>query len=369
MQTQWIGSNEIKRARPIVATLAVAGAFLLLQGAAIGAGPNPVNLGAAAPFAILSAGGITAFNNGLIDGDIGASPAPGSVIQVAASQVSGTIYATDSSGPAGAVVNPTLLNTAKSNLATAYNSAAGRTPVPTGAFLNPGSGNIAGLNLGPGLYKFTDSARVVGLDVTLTGGADDVWIFQIASNFYLGQGIYVILAGGAQDKNIFWQVGNTVLLDEFSQLHGTIMARNSIAMMTNATVEGRVLSMNGSVEFGGYDINVPPGSTVTPPPVDNSLWGSAIDYGNGWKSLSWFGFFIHTGGEWIWHAQHGWMYSSSESTSSLWLWTSDMGWLWTTSTYYPYMYRNSTNQWLWYQKNSQSPRWFYNLNTKLWEKH
>lgn len=368
MQTKHMWSQYWKHAKPVAVMLAVAGAFLHLQGAAMAAGPAAVELGAASPFALLAASGVTAVNSGLIDGDVGVSPAAGSTIQVTAAQTEGIIYATDASGPAGAVVNASLLSTAKGNLSAAYNSAAGRTPVPTGAFLNPGAGNIGGMNLGPGLYKFTESASAVGLDVTLTGGANDVWIFQVASNLYLGQGIYINLVGGAQPKNVFWQVGNTALLDEFSLFQGTILAKQSIAMMTNVSVEGRALTMNGFVSFGGSDITAPPGGTSTnmPPP---SRWTGAVDLGGGWKWLSWFGYFIDNGSEWIWHAQHGWMYTASPNTTNLWFWTSDLGWFWTSSTAYPYLYHSSSSAWWWYQPNSSSPRWFYNTGTQNWESH
>jgi len=359
MQTQRMWLSSWKQAKPVAATLAVAGALLLIQGTAIAVGPAPVDLGTAAPFAILSSDGITAVNNGLVVGDVGATPAPGSAIDVMDNQVQGTIYATDSSGPLGAVVNPSLLSTAAGHLSAAYNSAATRTPVPTGAFMNPGSGNIGGTNFGPGLYKFTDAASIVGLDLTLTGGPNDVWIFQITSSLYLGQGVYINLAGGAQAKNVFWQVGSTVLLDEFSYFRGTILADQSITMMTNASVDGRALSVNGSVAFGGSDISVP---VVSP-------WSTAVNVGGGWKWLGWFGYFYDDGGDWIYHQQHGWMYTASTSSSSLWFWTSDLGWIWTSSTMHPYFYRSSTGIWLWYQVDSDNPRWFYSTETGLWESH
>jgi hypothetical protein len=138
------------------------------------AGPPALNLRSTANFVILSGAAITSTGGGIIAGDVGASPIAGSAIGVTCAQVIGTIYAVDASGPACAVIDATRLTTAKGDLTTAYNDAAGRTPVPTGPFLNPNGGNLGGLNLVPGLYKFTSTALITGADVTLTGGPDDV---------------------------------------------------------------------------------------------------------------------------------------------------------------------------------------------------
>jgi hypothetical protein len=142
-------------------------------------------------------------------------------------------------------------------LTIAYNDAAGRTPVPTGDFLNPQYGNIGGLNLSPGLYKFTVPALIRGADVTLTGGPDDVWIFQCAQDLQVGSGIKVILAGGARAGNIFWQVGTSAVLGTFSVFKGTIMAAQAITMNTSSTIEGRALAFTAGVTFNGTSGSLP----------------------------------------------------------------------------------------------------------------
>jgi hypothetical protein len=241
------------------------------------AGPEPVNLLSTANFVILSGAAITTTGGGIINGNVGASPIAGSAIGVTCAQVNGTIYAVDASGPACAVINPTLLTQAKSDLTTAYNDAAGRTPVPSGPFLNPNGGNIGGLNLGPGLYKFTTTAYITGSDVTLTGGPSDVWIFQCAQDLQLGSGIKVILAGGAQAANIFWQVGTSAVLGTFSKFSGTILASQSITMNTSSTLEGRALAFTAAVTFNGNGAAVPaataPGIAVQQPPGTNLVNG------------------------------------------------------------------------------------------------
>lgn len=230
------------------------------------AGPAPVNLGSAADFAILSGAAITSTGGGTINGNVGASPIAGSAIGVTAAQVKGIIYAVDGSGPAGSVVDPTLLSAAKGDLTTAINDAAGRSPTPSGPNLNPGlipgSGNIGGMNLAPGLYKFTVTALITGSDVTLTGGPNDVWIFQCAQDLQLGSGIKVILAGGAQAKNIFWQVGTSAVLGTSSDFKGTILASQAITMDTSSTMEGRALAFTAGVTFNGNSSVLPGGGGI-----------------------------------------------------------------------------------------------------------
>ena len=217
----------------------------------VAAGPDPVNLGSTAHFAVLAGAAITTTGGGAINGDVGASPIAGSAIHLTQAQVHGTIYAVDASGPAGSVINAALLTTAKGDLMIALKDAAGRTPVPSGPFLNPGAGTIGGLNLGPGLYQFTGTAMITGSNLTLTGGPDDVWIFQIASNLDVGSTVQIILAGGAQGRNVFWQVGTSATIGTFSVFVGTILASQSVTMNTSSSLDGRALAFSAGVTFNG----------------------------------------------------------------------------------------------------------------------
>lgn len=237
--------------------LVLASVYLAPVGALFAAGPAPVNLGSTAHFAILSGAAITTTGGGVMNGDVGASPIAGSAIGIPQAQVNGTIYEVDASGPAGAVVAPALLTAAKGDLTTAYNDAAGRTPIPSGTFLNPGAGNIGGLTLIPGLYKFTSTASITGENVTLSGGPEDVWIFQIADDLQVGDGMQVILAGGAQARNIFWQVGTSVTIGTFAVFKGTIIANQAIVMNTSSSMDGRLLTFTAGVTFNGTAGSLP----------------------------------------------------------------------------------------------------------------
>src|ERR1035437_2656840 len=248
---------KVNGTKRIFMGLVLAGALMAPLGTLVAAGPAPVNLGSAAHFTILAGAAITTTGGGIINGDVGASPITGAAIHLTQAQVNGTIYAVDAAGPAGSVIDPALLLTAKGDLTTAYNDAAGRTPTPSGPFLNPGAGNIGGMKLVPGLYKFTSTAYITGSDVTLTGGPNDVWIFQTKEDLQVGSGIHVVLAGGAQARNIFWQVGSSAVLDTFSVFKGTIMAEEAITMKTSSTIEGRALAFTAGVTFNGTGGSLP----------------------------------------------------------------------------------------------------------------
>jgi len=222
----------------------------------------PVNLGSTANFVVLAGSLISNIPASAVTGDIGLSPAAGSGITgFGVTEVTGKIYTVDATGPVGSTIAAALLTAAKGDLTIAYNNAAGRTPVPTGTFLNPGTGNIGGMTLVPGLYKFTSTAAITGSDVTLTGSATDVWIFQIAATLNVGTGIKVILAGGAKAANIFWQVGTSATLGTTSVFKGTIMAAQSISLGTGASLEGRALASNAAVTLASNAITRPAAAT------------------------------------------------------------------------------------------------------------
>jgi hypothetical protein len=227
------------------------------------AGPAPVDLGSCAHFTILAGAAITTTGGGIINGDVGASPIAGSAIGVTCAQVNGTIYAVDATGPACAVIDAALLLTAKGDLTTAINDAAGRTPVPSGPNLNPGVAfstgyDVGGMTLAPGLYKFgTGQTAFIETDVTLMGGPDDVWIFQCGADLQVASGVHVTLAGGAQARNIFWQVSSSAVLGTFSVFKGTIMANQAVVMDTSSTMEGRAMSFSAGVTFNGVGGSLP----------------------------------------------------------------------------------------------------------------
>ena len=206
-----------------------------------------VNLGKAASFAILSKSGITNVPTSAITGDMGVSPIAAPAITgfslVAdksntfskSTQVTGKIYASNYASP-----TPANLTTAVSNMQTAYNDAAGR---KNPNFTELYAGDLSGRTLKPGLYKWS-SAVLVNSQVTLSGGPNDIWIFQIAGNLTLGSGAKVVLTGGAQARNIFWQVagGAGVEIGTTAHMEGTILAKTAIHLRTGSSLNGRALA-------------------------------------------------------------------------------------------------------------------------------
>ena len=197
-----------------------------------------VNLGVAGNFVILSKSGITDVPTSAITGDIGTSPITGAAIGVPCSEVTGTIYAVDAAGPACSVTNATRLTTAVSDMETAYTDAATR---PNPDFLNLGAGDIGGLTLTPGLYKWT-SAVVIPTDVTISGGPNDVWIFQVDGTLIMSSAVKITLSGGAKAENIFWQIADAVTLGTTSHFEGIILGMTGINLQTGASINGRMLA-------------------------------------------------------------------------------------------------------------------------------
>lgn len=198
-----------------------------------------VNLGVAGNFAILSKSGITNVYQSVITGDIGSSPITGAAILLTCSEVAGTIYSVDAAGPLPCTVtNATRLTTSVGDMETAYTDAAGRTNPD---FLNVGAGDIGGKTLTPGIYKWT-SAVVIPTDITISGGPDDVWIFQVDGTLIMSSGVRITLSGGAQAKNIFWQTADAVTLGTTSHFEGIILGKTGINMQTGATINGRLLA-------------------------------------------------------------------------------------------------------------------------------
>ena len=198
-----------------------------------------VNLGVAGNFVILSKSGITDVYPSVITGDVGTSPITGAALLLTCTEVSGTIYTVDAAGPLPCrVTNASMLTTAVSNMQTAYTDAAGRS---TPDFVNLGAGNIGGKTLTPGLYKFT-SAVIIPTNVTISGGPNDVWIFQVSGTLNMSSAVNITLSGGAQAKNIFWQASGAVTLGTTSHFEGIILGQTGINLQTGGSINGRLLA-------------------------------------------------------------------------------------------------------------------------------
>jgi len=193
-----------------------------------GAG-QPVGLGAAAAFGVLAGQSVSNSGATTVNADLGIWP--GNTL-TGAPTVTGTTQ-----------LGNTTTQAAQGALTAAYNDAAGRAAGSTIA------GDLGGRTLAPGVYKSTSTLKITSANVTLDAGgnASGVYIFQIASSFSVDVGRQVILSGGAQPSNIFWQVGSSATLNSNCSVSGDIMALTTISLGTGATLNGRALARNGSV--------------------------------------------------------------------------------------------------------------------------
>ncbi|MCX5801042.1 MAG: ice-binding family protein [Candidatus Eisenbacteria bacterium] len=198
-------------------------------------------LGCAADFAILAGTTITNTGGTAITGDVGLSPGS-AMTGFPPGTYTGTLH-----------INDTAANDAKLCLTTAYLYLQGRPPVATVA------GNIGGQTIYPGTYASSSTLAISSGNLTLDAGgnADALFIFQIASALTVTSGRQVILAGSAQAKNVYWQVGSAATLGTTSVFRGNILALDAVTLATGATVDGRVFARNGAVTLDANVVTMP----------------------------------------------------------------------------------------------------------------
>ncbi len=254
------GNTSARRIRRTLRrTAGLLGLAGLLAGSAASpaaAAPAAVGLGTAGNFAVL--GGSTVTNTGptVVRGDLGLSPGtavtgfpPGQVLD-------GMTHVADAEAAQ-----------AQADLVLAYDDAASR---PADASI---SGDLGGTTLPAGVYTSASSIGLTG-DLTLDAQGDPnaVFIFQAGSDLTVGSGSRVLLQGGAQACNVFWQVGSSATIGTGSAFVGNILALTSITLTTSATLDGRALSRNGAVTL---DTNNVARSLCTTPPAAGTPTGTA----------------------------------------------------------------------------------------------
>ena len=231
-----------------IGTIGVA-AFLAVTLAGTVLAAASVDLGSAKSFAVLAGTTITNTGATTITGDVGLHP--GKAV---------TGFNTVTLHGAQHIADAVALK-AKSALVTAYNQAAGATPVtnvPT---------ELGGTTLKPGVY----ASATLGLTGTLTLDGKGVYIFQAGSTLITAPGSSVELTNGASACDVYWQVGSSATLDTTTSFKGTIMALTSIALNNGVTLQGRALARNGAVTMIHDSIDssscAAPSPTPTPKPT------------------------------------------------------------------------------------------------------
>ncbi|MHB8220880.1 MAG: ice-binding family protein [Acidimicrobiales bacterium] len=227
---------------PVVVAVSIA-LFTLGVAAGTAAEASPAvtapTLGVAAPFAVLAHTTVTNTGSTVVSGDLGVFPAQA---------VTG--FVTSTTKGAGTVVNgkqyrgtTTFAGPAQAALSVAYTAAMHAPQTKTKTVTTT---NLSGLKLSAGVYTSTSGLALTGT-LTLTGSASSVFIFQAVSTLITGTGSSIVLDGGVQACNIFWQVGSSATLKTGSKFFGTVMALDSASLTKTVTVTGRILVKTGAV--------------------------------------------------------------------------------------------------------------------------
>lgn len=254
-------------------------------------------------FVILGETGITNAGHGSsITGNVGNSPGTAAQMNnVFCSEITGTIYGVnaayvgdgvDTSCFAGnpgvppvdpADANKTLVDNAVIDMVTAYNDAANGVSHPVTEVADLRSATI-GIDpmyttFEPGVYKWTTNLTIAG-DITLHGGPDDIFIFQIAGDLTLAAsgsveaGTHILLTGGAKASNVFWAVGGLAgaILDSYSTSNGIILSAKAITMGTGAVLNGRALAQTTVTLIGNNTTSLSLHATLR---VEKTVVGSS----------------------------------------------------------------------------------------------
>jgi hypothetical protein len=211
-----------------------------------------VDLGTAGNYVILAETGISVSGDSNITGNLGLSPAAATyltgfgLIQDASNRfstsslVTGELFAADDASP-----TPANLTAAIRDMQTAFTAAA--EAAPNAAEL--GAGDISGMTLAPGVYRWSTGLDISAAGVTLRGSlpgdggpSTDVWIFQVGQDLTVANSAALTLTGGALARNVFWQVSGKVTLGTGVQFRGVVLCRTLIALDTTDTITGRLLA-------------------------------------------------------------------------------------------------------------------------------
>jgi hypothetical protein len=229
-----------------------------------------------------------------------------------------------------------------------------------GTMIEAGQTNFVALNLGaqgnenamgfslsynPAVIQFVRAEKgTIATNATLNVNTNQTALGRVGFALALPAGQTFAVGLGTMLKVYFASIGGTTSAVSFVDQPIAREVVDATAATLNAAY------VNGTVTLG--------------------LWNGAVDAGNGWRYLEWFGYFNDTSSPWIYHLQHRWLATVAETTTSIWFYPLDgMGWLWTSETVYPWLYKYNQGTWLYYLEDTSAPRWFFNWTSQQWEPH
>ncbi len=238
--------------------------LLMIDIPASGALVPTVPMGTANNFAVLGATTVTNTGLTVIDGDVGLWP--GTSVTGFPPGVLGTLEVANATAQA-----------AHDDLALAYADAAGR------AMDTTTPAELGGQTFTEGVIgtPARDALTLTGT-LTLDGGGDpsSVFIIQTDTTLTTAADSAVLLINGAQECNVFWQIGSSATLGTGTDFAGTILAFTSITVTTGSIIRGRLLAQGAAVTLDTDTVLAPtcdltPTTTTTAAPVTTTTTTAA----------------------------------------------------------------------------------------------
>ena len=205
-----------------------------------------IPLGKCASFA-LQAGTALSFDGKVTTintGDIGVSPG---------TSVTGSFKVSDGS----IQIDSTLAVECSRDLQIAYNATL--TGSCSASNIRP---ELGGLTLYPGVYCSGSEMKFSASTLTLDGQGDPnaQFIFQVGTALTTSSSTSFILQNGAQAQNVFWALGTSATLGEYSSFVGNIFAQKAVTFATDAVMTGRALATTAVSFESGSSVTLPASS-------------------------------------------------------------------------------------------------------------
>src|ERR1035437_256734 len=223
--------------------------------------PPRIGLGLADSFAILGGSAVTNTGPVKVSGDVGVWPGTSITGFDSASVIAGVFHPGDFVAANG-----------QTDITTVYTALQSM----TGSITSPA--DLGGLTLDPGVYSVASSEAITGvLILDAAGDPNATWVFQIGSTLTTAtNNSNIVLVGGAEAANVFWQVGSSATLGVGTTFVGTILAQASITVNTGVIVNGRLFARTGAITLDHKDVIIyqscalvplPPSAPNVPPPL------------------------------------------------------------------------------------------------------